>query len=376
MRSTLALTLLASPLLAAAAGCGTSTANPISTGGSATTSSAGTTSHASTGTGGHAGATGTGGTPPSSCSPACASGEVCVESTCHAIVALDTGSTGTAGCTIALDATTVYWATNQVRHVPKAGGPATGLGAWVATPALAVDSSYLYFSGNSGISRGPKAGAGGFSSFAGAGFGSPTHIASDGSALYYIEVPSMAAAGVFTTPTTGTPVDPSATPAVFATGIYGIGTLAVDAASVYFWGAQGLVRQDKATQATTLLAAQGMGFELNINTGAGIVVDGTTVYYSTSPAVGSGGVIAGVSGAGGASTVVVDAQKGTTGVFTVDATSLYYMTFDGVMKAPKAGGAAVSLSGLNPPSPFPTCMAADDTYVYWVDGATLMQYKK
>jgi hypothetical protein len=83
-----------------------------------------------------------------------------------------------------------------------------------------------------------------------------------------------------------------------------------------------------------------------------------------------------VSGAGGPSTTVVDAESGLSGVFAVDATSIWYMTVSGVMKVAKTGGAPVSVATLNPPTPFATCMAVDETYVYWIDGDSLMQYKK
>jgi hypothetical protein len=46
------------------------------------------------------------------------------------------------------------------------------------------------------------------------------------------------------------------------------------------------------------------------------------------------------------------------------------------MRVQKGGGTPVSVARLSPPSPFAACMAVDDTYVYWVDGLDLMQYKK
>ena len=46
------------------------------------------------------------------------------------------------------------------------------------------------------------------------------------------------------------------------------------------------------------------------------------------------------------------------------------------MKVAKTGGPAVLVSGLNPPSPFPSCMASDDKYGYWVNGAKLLRLTK
>jgi hypothetical protein len=83
-----------------------------------------------------------------------------------------------------------------------------------------------------------------------------------------------------------------------------------------------------------------------------------------------------VSIAGGPSTGLIDSSVGATGVFTVDATSIYFMANAAVMKLPKTGGAPVLVAPLNIPAVIGTCMASDDTYVYWVDGVALMQYKK
>jgi hypothetical protein len=364
------------PLLA---GCNPGGLEPI---GSGSSTSASTTSTGSGGTGGEAGSTatstsGTGGTAPGDCAPACGSSEVCIESSCHALVTLDTASQ-IDGCTIVLDATSVYWATSEVRIVPKAGGAVTSFNGWVVQPSgLAVDDTYLYFNaGNGGIARGKKTGKSGFTPFAGEGHGSPTHMVSDGTMLYSIEgATDVSSPAVYQTPTSGPPMDPTLPPTVFATGIYGVGSIAVDATSVYYWGGAGLVKEHKTTHAQTDLGPGG-GFNLNFGGSSGIFVDGATVYYSTDPAPGVGGVVARVSGAGGPSTVVVDGKTGVSGVFTVDATSVYFMTVSGVMKVAKNGGAAVLVSALNPPSPYPTCMAADDKYVYWVDGLKLMQLEK
>jgi hypothetical protein len=363
MRSSLAFALVASLLLVPAAGCGSETANPINTGGSS--SSSGTPSSSSTGT---AGSGGTGGSAPTnSCSPACGSGEVCVESACHALVTL--ASAGASNCTMVLDATDVYVATQQLQVVPKAGGNTIDEAIWVGGSGLAVDSTYLYFNGNTGISRAAKTGPFHAEPFAGEGvLPAAAHIASDGTAIYYLAASTdQNPPAVYETPTTGTP-DPTAPPTVFATNIYGIGTVAVDATSVYYCGSSaGLVKEDKTTQAITPLAS---------TCPDAIVADGADVYYATAPTEGAGAIVARVSGAGGASTVLADTTLGVNGVFAIDADSVYFMTFSSVMKVSKTGGAPVTVSALGLPTPFPTCMAADDTYVYWVDGTSLMRFTK
>jgi hypothetical protein len=357
---------LALALLVPAAGCGSTTADPIGSGGSSSSSSA-----SSTGGQAASSTSGTGGAAPGACAPGCGSAEICVDAACHALVKLDT-STGGQGCTIVLDAAHAYWSTSEVRIVPKVGGQPTSFSAWVGQPSgLWVDDAYLYFNaGNGGIARAKKDGKSGFTPFAGEGSGSPRHLVGDGAMLYYIE---QDPAGVYQSPTTQT--DPTQAPAVFSSGIYGIGTLAIDATSVYFWGATGLVKADKTTQLQTDLSGAGSLFG-TVDDATGIVVDGATVFYSSAPVPGTGGFIARVSSAGGTPAVVVDGSSGFNGVFTADATDLYFMTVSGVMKVAKTGGDPVLVSALNPPSPFATCMAADDTYVYWVDGLDLMQYKK
>lgn len=371
--------LACAALLPLAVACNSSGLEPIVSGSATSTGATGTTGSGGTG-GGDSGATttsGTGGNAQGPCDPACGAGEICVDATCHALVTLDSSNAGSS-CGIALDATTVYWTTSQLRSVPKAGGQAKTFKAWVGkSTAVAVDDTYVYVDGNSGVSRGKKDGTAGLTPFAGVGYGSPTHLAADGTTLYYITVGSdMGAAAVYETKTSGPAVDPGAEPATFATGLYGIGTVALDATSVYFWGGAGLVKEDKTTHVQTDLGTSGTDFNLNVDDASGIVVDGDTVYFSTAPAPGLGAVVARISGAGGQPTVVVDDKAGLNGVFTVDATSVYYMTFSGVMKVAKSGGAPELVTPLSLASPFATCMASDDKYVYWVDGANLVRYEK
>jgi hypothetical protein len=371
--------LASAALLPLAVACNSSGLEPIVSGSATSTGATGSTGSGGAG-GGDSGATstsGTGGAPQGPCDPACASGEICLESSCHALVTLDTGGAG-AACAIVLDATSVYWISSQLRKVPKAGGQATTFKGWVGKPtALAVDDTYVYVDSGNGVARGNKNSMAGFTPFAGLGYGSPTHLAVDGTTLYYITGGSdVGAASVYEIKTSGPPVDPHQQPETFATGLYGIGTVALDATSVYFWGGSGLLKEDKISHAQTDLGPLGSGLGLNVDGASGIVADGDTVYFSTAPGPGQGAVVARVSGAGGPATIVVDGKTGPSGVFAVDATSIYFMTVSGVMKVAKTGGTAVLVSGLNPPSPFATCMASDEKYVYWVDGANLMQLEK
>jgi hypothetical protein len=368
MSQKLAFALTALALLAPTTAC-TVTANPIGGGGS---TSSGAGSGKEPGTGGSGG-----GDQGGACSPACGEGAVCVESTCHALVKLDSG--GANGCTIVVDDLNVYWSTTEVRIVPKSGSGVIAFGAWVGNPfALAADGAYVYFpAGNGGVARAKRDGKSGFQPFAGESSGLPQHMAWNGAMLFYSETSTEEnVPAIYEAPTSGTGVDPTMPPMQFATDGYGIGTLAADATSVYYWGASGLVRQDRTTLAMTTLTSQGAPGNLNVDDTTVIVPDGADVYYSSAPVPGTGGLVAKVSASGGDSTVLVDGTVGASGVFAVDATSLYYMTTNAVMKMPKAGGPSVVLHQLTPPSPFATCMAVDDTHVYWVEGTTLMQYAK
>lgn len=369
--------LACAALLSLAAGCNPSSLEPITGGSSASTTSAGP--GGTGGTGGEAGSTtssGTGGSPGIACSPACGSAEICVEGACHGLVQLDTASTMNSGvCTIALDAANVYWKTSDVRRVPKAGGQSTLLDAQTSSPGgLVVDDTYLYWT-NLGVQRAEKTAPGKPGTTAGIFYadegGSPTRMVGDGTKLYYLE-----GASIYEAPQSGPPA-PQAPPTEFSsTWSSTDGTpIAVDAKSIYLWteGASVLTRIDKDHQKSSKLATRGNS---RIDATCGIVVDGTGVYFSTAPAPGQGGLVARASGTGVGSTVLVDAENGANGVFAVDDKSLYFMTPTGVMKMPKTGGAAVLVSPLSPPSPFPTCIAVDDTHVYWVDGLRLMQLEK
>jgi hypothetical protein len=245
----------------------------------------------------------------------------------------------------------------------------------VTPQGLWVDDTYLYWT-NLQVLRAEKTAPAKTGTTAGDPFadegGSPTHLVGDGTMLYYLD-PAMGIGGV---PTSGTPM-PQAPPVVsFGTWSSKSAPIAVDATSVYFWseGSTSLVKVDKTSQKSTTLSGAAFGA---VDDNCGIVVDGTTVYYSTASQPGQAGIVARVSAAGGEQpTIVVDDTQGAVGVFAVDESNVYFMTPAGVMKVAKGGGQPVSLATLQPPSAFPTCMAVDDKYVYWVDGLKLMQYAK
>jgi hypothetical protein len=372
MTPKLTFALLVAALLVPTAGCGSTSANPISSGGSGGTGGTGTTTAT--------GAGATGGSAGNACDPACGAGAVCVDGACHTIAKLDTtGQVNNGTCSIVTDATNVYWMTGNLARVPKAGGPSSVLAGGTPSPGgLVVDDTYLYWT-YTGIQRAMKDATGNNGTDVGEYIadesGATTHLVSDGTTLYWLDNSAIDQAPM------DAPPAPFATPTPL-TGTDALGSdapIAVDATSVYYWAeaASVLTKADKTTLSTTTLATRDMFDGIGTVDGAcSIVVDGDTVYYSTDPLPGmGGGVVARVTGPQ-VVTAVVDSSEGATGPFAVDAESVYFMTVSGVMKVGKTGGTPVLVSPLSLPTPYPSCIAADDTYVYWVDGVTLMQYRK
>ncbi|MEO7330358.1 MAG: hypothetical protein ABI193_17415 [Minicystis sp.] len=375
------LPFVAAALFPLTAACDPSSLQPIETGSSSSTSTTSTTSTSSGaggngGNGGGSSTSGTGGDPAQSCAAPCGSGAVCVEGQCHALVELDPSINGAneGVCTIALDALNVYWMTSEVRRVPKAGGASTLLDSGTASPGgLVVDDNYLYWL-NFGVQRAeknapanPGTSAGSFYVDAG---GNPTRLVGDGATLYYLEIGEIYQAA------TAAPPAPEAPPLAFSqTWSFADTAIAVDAENVYFW-TEGASVLSKVGKAGGQMVTIGTRENSTIDASSGIVADSSGVYFSTAPSPGKGGLVVKTGGGAGQGTVLVDGSQGANGVFTVDASFLYFMTPTGVMRMPKTGGAAVMLSPLSPPSPFPTCIAADDAHVYWVDGSKLMAFTK
>ena len=103
------------------------------------------------------------------------------------------------------------------------------------------------------------------------------------------------------------------------------------------------------------------------NTPDGIIIDATSVYWTTDVI---NGTVMKVPIGGGTPTTFASAQ-GVSGPIAVDTTSVYYCTYgaDGeigtVMKVPVGGGARTTLA-----SGHPIYIAVDATSVYWTDSDT------
>lgn len=366
-------------LVLSASACGSITAEPIGGGASSTTSTTGE------GAGGSQGSTtsnstgfnfGGGLTVPIGCAPDCDLGQVCVEGKCHALMTIDEGAvvSNPFQCHIVVDDINVYWQTGAVRRVPKAGGKPTDI-AWVGVSglpmSLAVDDTYLYFTGtNQGILRVEKLKGKFGTSFADS-FGNPTRMALGGGMLYFLDDGDV---DVHAVPT-ASPPPANTPPPVFASTFYGAGAIAADASAAYFWDIA-LVREDRATHERTTLVPQETAAQLGIDENSNLVVDGDTVFYTSSPGLVFGGVVGKVSIGGGDDTLLVANDHGANGAIATDAENVYFMTPNGVYKVDKNGSEPVLLDKFIPPRPFPSCMAADGEAVYWVEGVTLKKYVK
>ncbi len=361
-------------LVPAALGCNSASVEPI---GKDTSSS--TTGSSSTGGDGGGGssassmstATGSeGGSAP--CSPACNDGAACVDGTCHAITTLDTDSAA-AMCAIVLDDKNVYWTASNLRRVAKAGGASTFLDFGSATQGLLVDDTYLYWT-NLGVLRAKKDVAGTPGTPAGEPYaaegGSPRHLVSDGTTIFYDD-----AGVVYEAPLDGTPApQAAATPFSEEWSTGAVTPIAVDATSVYMWTEGGVVltKVSKANpNSSTNIGHAGLE---TVTSASAVIIDGADVWFSTVPVPGSGGQIA--KAASPSAAVVVDGSAGAMGPFAIDATYLYFVTPAGVSRVQKSGGTPVELVRFATPTTFPSCVAVDDSGVYFVDGGDLRRLAK
>jgi hypothetical protein len=301
------------------------------------------------------------------CGVACGSSAVCVGSACHPVVAIDTNTDSFAfGCSMVADGANVYWASTtggiELRQVARSGGPGTLLAALNSSQSfggIADDATFVYWATDAAgtILRSPKSPPSTPTPFV-QGLVAPIRPVIAGTTLYWLD-----SQGLLSVPTT-----PGGVPSLITPNIANQGPLAADAAQVYYSTGSSLVAQSTSTQARVTLANPGPDT---------IVVDGATVYYSV-----AGGSISSVSNAGGASTTVA---TNAFGPFAIDTANVYFLSTGSPMRVvmvPKSGGSAVTLSQVqNPPfafiGPFTNrCIAADDTYVYWVDSGSVMRYTK
>jgi len=222
---------------------------------------------------------------------------------------------------LATDDTSVYWVDNDdvgggvAMKVPVGGGTPITLAANVANPGvIVVDAVSAYWTGGGWFATDPDTvvkvplGGGALTTLVSvpSGVNGPRVIAVDPTSLYWSSGWTGGAA------MTKTPLD-GGTPTRLASGQNGVGSIAVDTASVYW------------TTSTAIMKVP----------------------------VGGGSLVTLVSGENGP------------GSIAVDATSVYWTNGDGsVMKAPLGGGTLVTLaSGQNGPG----SIVVDAANVYWAN---------
>jgi hypothetical protein len=301
----------------------------------------------STGTGPGAGAGGGGGGNPST-------------------VTLDTAPTlgGGADCALILDASNVYWSLgDELRRVPKSGGAGAVLATMERISRIAQDADHVYWTSYSDdtIERVDKEGQNPPAVLT-TYVSSPQGVVVDGGTLYWIDDQLM------TMPASGGTI-----PTVFSPDAYAHSALAADATRLYWYGGGGLVAQAMNGQGTpTTVARTEVPFM--------IAVDETWVFYSTNNSA-EGGKVHSVIMEGGSQNVLA---TGAIGPLAIDATHVYFVTgamgpsnSHRVMRVHKASANPEPVAEIsNIFAASYRCIAADDLFLYWVDGVSLIRFAK
>jgi hypothetical protein len=280
-------------------------------------------------------------------------------------VTLDTAPAlgGAADCALILDESNVYWSLgDELRRVPKSGGPGAVLATMERISRVAQDADHVYWTSYSDdtIERVDKEGQSPPALLT-TYVSSPQGVVVDGGTLYWIEDELM------TMPATG-----GAIPTVFSPDAYPHSALAADATHLYWYG-EGLVAQAMSGQDTpTPLAPTDIPFM--------IAVDDATVFYSTDSSA-QGGKIHSVPKEGGSPNVLA---TGAIGALAIDATHVYFVTGSigpsnthHVMRSHKASANPEPVAEISAILAAQyRCIAADDIFLYWVDGLSLIRYAK
>ena len=259
-------------------------------------------------------------------------------------VLLASGIQPTYDSQLAVDATSVYMADGQrITRFPKCapGAPQTLTGLEPNSGRVIVDAGVVYFLDIvlGGSVKSVPAGGGPTTTLATAPPKlQPTALRKVGDQLYYLLIPNVGAYGVYSVP--------AASGSPFFIGPASGESIAVDATTVYEFGANVLEsRPIGGGAATTLTAA---------STNGAIAVDDATIFFS------GPGSVSSIPKQGGAPTVLASAEGLPTYV-ALDADFVYWVNDGGnVKRTSKFGGTPEVLS-----PPGAAGLGLDDTSVYF-----------